>query len=109
MAAQHRILVAQDQQLGVFGQITAEQYDQQAEHGTDDHVNEGEEHRAVVPGRTPRPQPNPQVRPPTEYTSGTGVGRRGGPACGPRPASAAPVELAGRFLSRVGTGRRARG
>jgi hypothetical protein len=44
VAAQHRVLVAQDQQLGVLGQITTEQHDQQPEHGTDDHVNEGEDH-----------------------------------------------------------------
>lgn len=44
LAAQYRILMAQDQQLSVFGQITAEQHDQQAEYGADDHVDEGEEH-----------------------------------------------------------------
>jgi hypothetical protein len=44
VAAQYRVLVAQNQQLGVLGQITTEQHDQQPEHGTDDHVNEGEDH-----------------------------------------------------------------
>jgi hypothetical protein len=44
VAAQHRVLVVQNQQLGVLGQITTEQHDQQPEHGTDDHVNEGEDH-----------------------------------------------------------------
>jgi hypothetical protein len=44
VAAQHRVLVAQNQQLGVLGQITTEQHDQQPEHGTDDHVNKGEDH-----------------------------------------------------------------
>ena len=44
LAAQHRVLVAQNQQLGVLGQITTEQHDQQPEHGTDDHVNKGEYH-----------------------------------------------------------------
>jgi hypothetical protein len=44
VAAQHRVLVAQNQQLGVLGQITTEQHDQQPEHGTDDQVNEGEDH-----------------------------------------------------------------
>jgi hypothetical protein len=42
LAAQHPILMAQDQQLSVFRQITTEQHDQQTEHGSDDHVNEGE-------------------------------------------------------------------
>ena len=44
VAAQHRVLVAQDQQPGVLGQITTEQHDQQPGHGTDDQVNEGEDH-----------------------------------------------------------------
>ena len=44
LAAQYRIVMAQNQQLSVFGQITAEQHDQQAEYGADDHVDEGEEH-----------------------------------------------------------------
>ena len=44
VAAQHRVLVAQNQQLGVLGQTTTEQHDQQPEHGTDDHVNKGEYH-----------------------------------------------------------------
>ena len=40
----HRVLVAQDQQLRLLGQITTEQHDQQPEHGTDERVNEGEDH-----------------------------------------------------------------
>jgi len=44
VSAQHGVLVAQDQQLRVLGQITTEQHDQQPEHGTDDRVSEGEDH-----------------------------------------------------------------
>ena len=44
VAAQHRVLVAQNQQLRILGQITTEQHDQQPEHGTDDQINEGEDH-----------------------------------------------------------------
>jgi hypothetical protein len=44
VAAQHRVLVAQDQQLRVLGQITTEQHDQQTKHGTDDQIDEGEDH-----------------------------------------------------------------
>jgi hypothetical protein len=42
--AQHRVLVTQNQQLGVLRQITTEQHDQQPEHGTGDQVNEGKDH-----------------------------------------------------------------
>ena len=68
LAAQHRILVAQNQQLGVFGQITTELYGQQAEQGTDDHVKEREEHprwsQAERHGRsrTPRSGHQPNIR-----------------------------------------------
>jgi hypothetical protein len=68
MAAQHRILMAQNQQLSVLGQITTEQHDQQAEQGSDDHVNEGEEHprwsQAERHGRsrTPRSDHQPNIR-----------------------------------------------
>jgi hypothetical protein len=44
VAAQHRVLVAQNQKLGVLGQTTTEQHDQQPEHGTDDHEHKGEYH-----------------------------------------------------------------
>ena len=45
VAAQHRVLVAQNQQLCVLGQATTEQlHDQQPEHGTNDQINEGENH-----------------------------------------------------------------
>jgi hypothetical protein len=44
VAAQHRVLVAQNQQLGVLGRITTEQHDQQPERGTDDQINEAEDH-----------------------------------------------------------------
>ena len=44
VAAQYRVLVAQDQQLRVLGQVTTEQHDQQTRHGTDDQINEGEDH-----------------------------------------------------------------
>jgi len=44
VTAQYRVLVAQNQQLRILGQITTEQHDQQPEHGTDDHVNEVEDH-----------------------------------------------------------------
>jgi hypothetical protein len=60
--------MAQNQQLGVFGQITTEQYDQQAEQGTDDHVNEGEGYprwpQAERHGRsrTPRSGHQPNIR-----------------------------------------------
>jgi len=36
--------VAQDQQLRILGKITTDQHDQQPEHGTDDQINEGEDH-----------------------------------------------------------------
>jgi len=36
--------MAQNQQLRVLGHITTEQHDQQAKHGTDDQINEGEDH-----------------------------------------------------------------
>jgi hypothetical protein len=41
VAAQHRVLVAQNQQLSILAEITTEQ---QPEHGTDDQINEGEDH-----------------------------------------------------------------
>jgi hypothetical protein len=44
VAAQYRVLVAQDQQLRVLGQMTAEQRDQQARHGPDGQIDEGEDH-----------------------------------------------------------------
>jgi len=44
VAAQHRVLVAQDQQLRILGKITTDQHDQQPEHGTDDQVDGGEDH-----------------------------------------------------------------
>ena len=45
VAAQHRVLVAQNQQLRVLGQITTEQHEEQTKCGTDDHVNEGGDHQ----------------------------------------------------------------
>jgi hypothetical protein len=44
VAAQYRVLMAQNQQLGIVGQITTEQHDQQPKYGTDNQVNEGEDH-----------------------------------------------------------------
>ena len=42
--AQQRVLVAQNQQLRVLGQVTAKLHGQQTRHGTDDQINEGEDH-----------------------------------------------------------------
>ena len=44
MPAQYRVLVAQNQQLGVLGQVTSKLHGQQTKHGTDDQINEGEDH-----------------------------------------------------------------
>jgi hypothetical protein len=42
--AQYRVLVAQNQQLRVLGQVTAKLHDQQTKHGTHHQVNQGEDH-----------------------------------------------------------------
>lgn len=53
LAAQHRVLVPQDQQFGVLGYLTAGQRHQAAEHASQDQVDDREDHPAMIPVRRP--------------------------------------------------------
>ena len=49
MAAQHRVLMPEYQQLSIFRQVTAEHQDGQAEHPANQQVDDLEQHPASQP------------------------------------------------------------
>jgi hypothetical protein len=68
--------VAQHQQLGVLGQIRADQHRQQAEQAPQQPVDELQQHPEMVPATPLIPQQNPSSQHETGFPSGTP------PACG---------------------------
>lgn len=71
MTAQHLVLMAQHEQLGVLGQIRPDQDRQQAEQAPHQAVNERQQHPEMVPARLRIPQQNPSSRREAEFPSGT--------------------------------------
>ena len=90
LAAQHRVLVPQDQQFGVLGYLTAGQHHQAAEHASQDQVDDREDHPAMIPVRRPARSSNRASRDGRESNSaGQSCGRdsrhaQGRPGVDPR-------------------------
>ena len=70
LTAQHLVLMAQHQQLGVLGQVRPDQHRQQAEQAPQQAVDERQQHPEMVPARPPIPQQNPSSQCATEFPSG---------------------------------------
>jgi len=83
LTSQHVVLVAQDQQLGVPGQIRPDQHRQQAEQAPHQAVNDRQQHPEMVPATLLILQQNPGSRYETEFPSGT--------RCGIRPTVTGPL------------------
>jgi hypothetical protein len=71
LTAQHLVLMAQHQQLGVLGQIRPGQHSEQAEQAPHQAVHEQQQHPEMVPATSLIPQQNPSSRHETEFPSGT--------------------------------------
>ena len=74
LTAQHLVLVAQHEQLGVLGQIRPDQHRQQAEQAPQQAVDERQQHLEMVPATLVIPQQEPSSQHETEFPSGTGMG-----------------------------------
>jgi Family of unknown function (DUF5372) len=53
LTAQHRVLMTQDQQLGILGHLTPDQHRQAAEHAAHKQVDDREDHPAMISARGP--------------------------------------------------------
>jgi hypothetical protein len=84
LTAHDLVLVAQHQQLGVLGQIGADQHCQQANKAPQQPVDERQQHPEMVPATPLIPQQNPSSQYETEFPSGTGS------TSSPRPAARPP-------------------
>jgi hypothetical protein len=71
LTAQHLVLVAQHQQLGVLGQIRPDQHRQQAEQAPQQPVDERQQHPEMIPATPWILQQNPSSRHENEFPSGT--------------------------------------
>ena len=71
LTAQHLVLVAQHEQLGVLGQIRPDEHRQQAEQAPHQAVDERQNHPEMVPATLLIPQQNPNSHRETEFPSGT--------------------------------------
>ena len=96
VAAQHLVLVAQHEQLGVLGQIGPGQHRQQAQQAPQQAVGERQQHSEIVPATLPIPQQNPSSRYEIEFPSGTGCRARAGVRPPARGYSRQPYPLAER-------------
>ena len=82
LAAQHRVLVPERQELGVLGYQVPGQHRQAAEQTTHEQVDERKDHSAMIPTRQPAQArssnraPHPARLPATRY-AGTPAGPRG--------------------------------
>jgi hypothetical protein len=72
LTAQHLVLVAQHEQLGVRGQVRPGQHRQQAEHASQQAVDERQRHFEIVPATLLISQQNPSSRHAAEFPRGTG-------------------------------------
>jgi hypothetical protein len=72
LAAQRLVLVAQHKQLHVLGQVTADQYRQQAEQAPHQPVEQRQQHSEMVPATLPIPQQNPSSNHEIEFPGVTG-------------------------------------
>jgi hypothetical protein len=70
--AQHRLLVAQNQQLSILGPAAAEHQDGQAEYPARQQVDDLEQHPPSQPSPRPSLLATVQVNHPIEYSSVTG-------------------------------------
>jgi len=71
LTAQHLILMTQDEQLGVLGQVRPDQHCQQAEQAPQQAVGKRQQHHEMLPALPLIPQQNPSPRHATEFPSGT--------------------------------------
>jgi hypothetical protein len=53
LTAQHRVLVAEDQELGILGHLTPGQHHQTGEHTAQEQVDAREDHSVMIPARKP--------------------------------------------------------
>jgi Protein of unknown function (DUF2637) len=79
LATKHLVLVAQHQQLGILGQVRADQHRQQAEQAPHQSVEQRQHHPEMVPATLPTPQQNPSSHYETEFPSGVRLRRAGFP------------------------------
>ena len=75
LAAQHLVLVAQHQQLGILGQVRPDQHGQDAEQAPQQPVGERQQLLEMLSAMPLISQQNPSSRHETEFPSGTGSGR----------------------------------
>jgi hypothetical protein len=71
LTAQHLILMAQHQQLGILGQARPEQHRQQARQAPHQPVGERQQHPEMVPATPLIPQQNPSSQYESWFPSGT--------------------------------------
>jgi len=71
LAAQHLVLMAQHQQLGVLGQVRPDQHRHLAEQAPHQAVDDRQQHPEMVPATLLIPQQNPSSHYETEFPSGT--------------------------------------
>ena len=72
LAAQHVVLVAQHQQLGVLGQVRPDQHRQQAEHASHQAVDNRQPHPEMVPATLPLLQQTPARTTKPSFRAGHG-------------------------------------
>jgi hypothetical protein len=83
VAAQHRVLVPEYQQLSILRPVPAEHQDSQAEHAARQQADDLEQHTASQPSPHQRLLATAQVSHSIDYPSGTGAGGPSGlPSCG---------------------------
>jgi hypothetical protein len=73
LTAQHLVLMAQHEQLGVLGQIRPDQHHQQAEQTAQQAIGERQQHLEMVPATPLITQQNRSSQYGTDFPSGTGT------------------------------------
>jgi hypothetical protein len=73
LAAQHLVLMAQHQQLGILGQVRPDQHRQQAQQAPHRAVDERQQLLEVVPATALIPQQNHSSQHETGFPSGTPI------------------------------------